>query len=282
MRVMDHVSATFDFVKNRFLDTLLVGLEGYLFNMAVGAVISLVLMLTFLPLGLIVFFVVAGKGSPVFILLIILFTILFSVVIMLLGIAFSSMMIGGLTHSMIRVRSGLKHNFGEVFRFGWAKKWDLIRINVINSLLVMMIVIPAVLVLSLVGTVLSIFLPFIGVCLFLMIYLAMVPLFSSLVAVAYLPFIIWIKEGTGHWASIKKAWKIYFDHFWSFVGFGLIVGLVNMVGSMLPLINILTMMIMGPSIIVALVFIYEELYPQSVRRSTHGPYPPNEHGFVKY
>jgi hypothetical protein len=208
--------------------------------------------------------------------------VVFTLAMMVLSMALGSMMIGGEVHSMIRVRSGLKHEFGEVFRFGWGNKWDLMKINVINSLIIMLIIVPLITLLSLVGIVLSVILPIIGICLFFLVYMAMIPLFSSLVAVAYLPFIIWIYEGKDPWSSIKKAWKIYFEHLWSFVGFGLVVGLINMAGSMVPGVNILAMMIIGPSIILALVFIYEELVPPVSPRSKKLPYPKLKQGFVKY
>jgi len=281
MRIMDHVSTTFDVVKNRFTEVLLVGLEAYLFMMALQSVLMVASMVIFVPILLIFPFFMMGDMAVWTILVLAVVLSVFGLLFFLLSIAAGSMMMGGMINCMLRIRSGEKLSFGDLFRYGWEKKWDLIRINIINTLLVNALVLPFVIVLIGLGAVLFIFIPVLGVCLSIFTYMAMIPLFSSIIALQYLPFIIWMREGTDHWNSIKKAWRVFFDNFWSFVGFGLIVFLFNLVAAMIPGINILAMMMVAPSVILALIFIYEELFPP------FHPVPPDHleqtrQGFVRY
>ncbi|MGA1866893.1 MAG: hypothetical protein ACMUFK_05435 [Thermoplasmatota archaeon] len=271
LRPMDHISTTFDLVKNRFIDVFLVGLEGYLFILAMQTIIVFASMMLMIPMFILLPFLIMEDVLWWAVLVIGAVMLIFALILAFLVMAASSMMVGGMTNCMLRIRSGEKPEFGDLFRYGWKRKWDLMEINVINTLLVLALVLPIYLVIFGLGIVMIIIMLPLGLCFLILVLMAILPITYSIVALQYLPFIIWMKEGSDHWSSIKKAWRLFFDNFGAFVGFGLIVALVSLAASMIPLVNILGMMMISPSIILVLLSIHEELVQREDKVTTSGP-----------
>ncbi|MFW3146913.1 MAG: hypothetical protein ACMUIE_08900 [Thermoplasmatota archaeon] len=272
MGVMAALNETLYFGKEKLNDLVNPAAEGFLIQMVVTLIMIPLIIIVIIPIVLIGS-LMGSPGGP----MIGLFIALAYVIVMLVLTGASTMavaiIIGGQVEAIDRTRKNITPQFGDVFRYGWRNKWQLMGTFYFNFLLyfglTLLPIFYLVFIISLIDTfpVWFILFSILGVFLF---FMGLAPFNLGIVV---LPFVIRKRTGTRPVRSVLNAWKFYIANFKDFYLMGLFYTIFIFIASMLPGVSILVQLALYPTIITTELILYDDITGNQFYRPRYVRYP---------
>jgi hypothetical protein len=255
MGALTTMNDTFRFFQKRYTDIAMPAVEGYLIMMVTQfAVIPIIFLMVFLSSITMVFDEMVGAIVMVFMFILI--------YVFMLGIAAFAMgiMYGGMVKTIDDIRNHRKVKFGDTFKYGWKHKWELFRIQILNTILFMLITV------FIYGGVIGLGMlilyqnPVAGIIfMFMMMFIVSFGIYT-LLPLQYLPFVVRYKKGIYGTANVGEGWKEFFTEFSTYGGIGFMFMLLLIIVMFIPFVGIIAALALHPAFISALLIHYDEKY----------------------